>query len=80
MEREPCICILQKLRDGHWKITTAFPYNSEEYSIHNPTINESGTLLYFSSDMKGGFGGKDLYKSENKNGQWIKTCKPWRKY
>ena len=57
-------------RDGEWKITAAFPYNSDVYSIHNPTINESGTLLYFSSDMKGGFGGKDLYKSENKNGQW----------
>ena len=45
-----------EIKDGHWKITTAFPYNSEEYSIHNPTINESGTLLYFSSDMKGGLG------------------------
>jgi len=59
-----------EIREGHWKITTAFPYNSEEYSIYNPTTNESGTLLYFSSDMKGGFGGKDLYKSENNNGQW----------
>jgi tetratricopeptide (TPR) repeat protein len=61
-----------EIRGGHWKITAAFPYNSEVYSIHNPTINESGTLLYFSSDMKGGFGGKDLYKSENRNGQWTK--------
>jgi tetratricopeptide (TPR) repeat protein len=61
-----------EIKDGHWKITTAFPYNSEAYSIYNPSINESGTLLYFSSDMKGGLGRKDLYKSENKNGQWTK--------
>ncbi len=59
-----------EISNGHWKITKPFLYNSDEYSIHNPTINDNGTVLYFSSDMKGGFGGKDLYKSENKNGQW----------
>src|SRR5688572_12036749 len=54
-----------EIKNGHWRITKAFPHNSENYSLNNPTIDESGTILYFSSDMKGGFGGKDLYKSEN---------------
>ena len=61
-----------EIKKGHWRITKAFPHNSENYSLNNPTINEGGTVLYFSSDMKGGFGGKDLYKSENKNGKWSK--------
>ncbi len=59
-------------QDGHWEITHSFPYNSNEYSITDPTINEAGTVLYFSSDMKGGFGGKDLYRSYYQNNQWTK--------
>jgi hypothetical protein len=61
-----------ELKAGHWKITTAFPYNSADYSISNPTISKDGTIMYFTSDMKGGLGGKDLYKSENINGKWTK--------
>ncbi|HZB12739.1 MAG TPA: hypothetical protein VE467_06920, partial [Chryseolinea sp.] len=61
-----------ELKDGQWQSTAAFPYNSADYSISNPAINEEGTVLYFCSDMKGGIGGKDLYKSENVNGKWTK--------
>lgn len=55
-----------------WNITQPFPYNSAEYSVTDPAISEDGTTLYFSSDMKGGLGGKDLYRSDYKNGQWTK--------
>ncbi len=47
-----------------WKTITSFPYNSNEYSIGHPAINKNGTLLIFSSDMPGGFGGVDLYSSK----------------
>jgi hypothetical protein len=57
---------------GQWKILGQFPYNSLDYSVSDPSINSDGTILYFSSDMKGGFGKKDLYRSEYKNGQWSK--------
>ena len=57
-------------KNNHWKVFESFPYNSSEYSNTDPTINEDGTLLYFSSDMKNGFGGKDLYKSEKVSGKW----------
>jgi hypothetical protein len=53
-----------------WKITSSFPFNSTEYSLSDPGISEDGTVLYFSSDMRGGYGGKDIYKSEFINGQW----------
>ncbi len=55
-----------------WKVTQGFPYNSMDYSISDPSISADGKILYFSSDMKGGSGGKDLYKSEYVNGQWSK--------
>jgi tetratricopeptide (TPR) repeat protein len=55
-----------------WKKTAEFAHNSTHYSLTDPSISEDGTVLYFSSDMKGGFGGKDLYKSEFRNNKWTK--------
>lgn len=57
---------------GVWKLSSMFPYNSRNYSISDPAITEDGKVLIFSSDMKGGFGGRDLYKCEYINGQWTK--------
>jgi hypothetical protein len=56
--------------DGQWKVTTSFPFNSLEYSITDPSITEDGSRLYFSSDMKGGQGAKDLYVSTFADGRW----------
>jgi tetratricopeptide (TPR) repeat protein len=55
---------------GEWKVTGSYLYNSLSYSISEPAISEDGKLLFFSSDMEGGFGGKDLYSSEYINGEW----------
>ena len=59
-------------KDGAWKITHRYPFSSTTYSISDPTISEDGKVMYFSSDMPGGFGGKDLYKSALVNSQWTK--------
>jgi tetratricopeptide (TPR) repeat protein len=58
--------------NGKWKVTSSFNYNSDQYSIHDVTINQAGKILYFSSDMKGGLGGKDIHKSEWADGRWSK--------
>jgi hypothetical protein len=60
------------LSGSSWKIISSFPYNSVNYSITDPSVSSDGNALYFSSDMPGGFGGMDLYKSEYKNGAWTK--------
>lgn len=51
-----------------------FAYNSDEYSIGHPALNSAGTLLIFTSDMPGGFGGTDLYYSTRAslNDEWSK--------
>lgn len=59
-------------RGNEWKVTSEFPHNSSTHSLTDPTMNEAGTVLYFSSDMAGGFGGKDLYRSILVNGEWSK--------
>jgi tetratricopeptide (TPR) repeat protein len=61
-----------EIRNSQWKRTGTFPYNSNDYSITDPSVNEDGTVLYFASNMPGGFGGKDIYRSRLLNGQWSK--------
>ncbi len=49
-----------------------FPFNKLNTSITDPYLNDNGTVLYFSSDMIGGYGGYDLYYSQLENGSWTK--------
>lgn len=58
--------------NNNWKIAEEFPFNSDEYSVGHPSLSEDGKVLYFVSDMPGGFGGTDIYKSVFKNGKWTK--------
>jgi tetratricopeptide (TPR) repeat protein len=55
-----------------WKTTQEFPFNNIEYSLTDPSISADGQLLYFTSDMPGGKGGKDIYRSAKVNEQWSK--------
>ena len=50
--------------DGKWGDIEPIRFNSNSYSIAHPTINASGTKLYFSSDMDDSFGESDLYVSD----------------
>jgi outer membrane protein OmpA-like peptidoglycan-associated protein len=38
------------------------PFNSNTYSCAHPAISQDGRCLVFSSNMRGGYGGMDLYK------------------
>ena len=56
--------------DGNWSKLEGLPFNSDEYSVAHPSLGPGGNMLYFSSDMPGGFGGMDLYVSEQEGGRW----------
>lgn len=45
-------------------------FSSDEYSVAYPTITIDGNYMVFASDMPGGYGGLDLYLSENVGGMW----------
>jgi len=58
------------LTGNTWGNIKELPFNSEEYSICHPTLSPDGSRLYFASESPGGYGGLDLYVSENKAGIW----------
>lgn len=53
-----------------WKDLESLPFNSKNYSAGHPTMDHSGSMLYFVSDMPGGQGGTDLYKVVYVRGKW----------
>lgn len=54
-----------------WSAPKGVPFNSADYSVGHPALNSDGTVLYFSSDKPGGYGGVDLYKvNRNPDGTW----------
>ena len=57
-------------QNGVWNDVAELPFNSDDYSVGHPTLSRDEQLLYFASDMPGGFGGTDLYVSRYQNGQW----------
>ena len=58
------------LIDGVWKKLEELPFNDDNYSVGHPTLSEDGKTLFFISDMPGGFGGTDLYKTTRVEGSW----------
>jgi outer membrane protein OmpA-like peptidoglycan-associated protein/tetratricopeptide (TPR) repeat protein len=58
-------------RTDFWGAPKLFDFNNPNYNIGYPSINETGDVLYFASDMSGGFGGYDIYKIlKDENGNW----------
>lgn len=47
--------------DGTWGEIHKVHFNSEDYSVAHPTLNLTGTRLYFASDMPGTFGQSDIF-------------------
>jgi len=59
-----------KKEDGEWSDPEKLSFNNVDYSIGHPSLSEDGSTLYFSSDMPGGYGGSDLYKSTYDGSNW----------
>lgn len=56
-------------KDG-WEYDGSFRFNSNDYSVGHPSIDTTGNVLYFASDMPGGYGGTDIYFSIYSEGRW----------
>ncbi len=59
--------------DDKWTNHKAFSLNNPEYSVGHASLTADGKTVYFASDMPGGHGGVDIYKStRNEDGTWSK--------
>ncbi len=56
--------------DNKWSEPVALPFNNERYSVGHPSLSQDSKTLYFSSDMPGGYGGSDIYKSTYDGTSW----------
>lgn len=54
-----------------WHNPVSMPFNSDDYSTGHPSYTPDGKMMYFASDMPGGFGGVDLYRIYRRaDGSW----------
>lgn len=53
-----------------WQESSAFAYNNDAYSTGHAACSADGQLLFFASDMPGGFGGKDIYVCRKSGKLW----------
>jgi outer membrane protein OmpA-like peptidoglycan-associated protein len=58
--------------ERHWGNTKPFQYNSDNYSVAHPSISKDNNWLFFTSDMPGGFGGKDIWVCKKNGDGWDK--------
>ncbi len=56
-------------KDG-WGNITELPFNSDEYSTGHPAISPDEKLVFFASDMPGGYGGTDIYVTRYDGTNW----------
>jgi outer membrane protein OmpA-like peptidoglycan-associated protein/tetratricopeptide (TPR) repeat protein len=53
-----------------WKNIRALDINSESFSVAHPCISADNNTLFFTSNMPGGYGGKDIWLSQRNGEQW----------
>jgi outer membrane protein OmpA-like peptidoglycan-associated protein len=58
------------LENDVWSLPQPFEHNSTKFSMMHPAFSSDGNILIFASDMPGGEGGVDLYRSERTASGW----------
>ena len=53
-----------------WEEVKELSFNNDNYTVAHPSLSPNGRLLFFASDMPGGFGGMDLYVVEKEGKEW----------
>lgn len=62
----------EQLENGKWSEPQLLPFSNGANMYAHPALSSDGKTLYFSSDLSGGYGGMDIYKSTYENGTWSK--------
>ncbi len=65
-----CKIMMTTQTDGKWSDPVALPFNNDAYTCGHPSLSQDGKTLYFSSDMPGGLGSKDIWMSIWDGASW----------
>jgi outer membrane protein OmpA-like peptidoglycan-associated protein len=65
-----CDIFYAQLKNGKWTPAKYFPPICTEAWESQPTVSADGRTIYFSSDRKGGIGGRDIWYVRFENGKW----------
>lgn len=57
-------------KNNRWEKPHTFIFNDSSCSYGHPFMEKSGKMFFFASDMKGGFGGVDIYVCLNIDNKW----------
>jgi hypothetical protein len=57
-------------RNGNWTAPRPLEFMSQGSNYTHPSLSADGRTLYFASDMKGSFGGLDVWMSNYQSGSW----------
>ena len=73
-ERGRVVVKIYEARRGEldWEDIRELPFNSDDFSCFHPSLSKDGKRLFFASNMRGGYGGYDLYYSDKKGDKWSK--------
>lgn len=58
------------MKNDDWITTGEFAFNNDAYSVGHPALHPNGQVLFFTSDMPGGMGGKDIYYCLRQDSGW----------
>ncbi len=61
-----------EFEDNELRKIKEIPFNSNDYSCGHPTLTIDDKIMYFVSDMPGGYGGTDIWMTRYNNGEWTK--------
>lgn len=64
--------VMASKKDGQWMVFGGFPYNNiQKYSVGDAALSKDGRIIYFTSDMPGGYGKTDIWYCEKQHdGTW----------
>ncbi len=63
---------ISELENEEWTEPILWEHSKSEHNSAHPCLSYDEKLLFFASDMQGGFGGSDIYVSKFENGKWSK--------
>jgi outer membrane protein OmpA-like peptidoglycan-associated protein/tetratricopeptide (TPR) repeat protein len=56
--------------NGEWSIVGDINMTNGDYSVGHPTLNSTGDVMFFVSNMPWGYGGTDIYSSRKVGNSW----------